>query len=275
MRLILTLGMHRSGTSVVARSLQCLGVDLGGSLIGPSSDNRKGFFEDLDVVRINERVLRQVGAAWNRPPPLATDVLGEIAAGPVGNVARRTLALKATGSRPFGIKDPRLCVLLRFWRPVFERLECDVVCVIPLRHPLSVAASLQRRDGLDEVAAIDLWLRYMLGAMTEVNPFWPCVVVAYDAILARPHQELRRVACALNLTIGPQDVDDFAENFLDAKLCHHHEIHDEGRTRGGAFSLYSELLQFARKEAPMPSRDLAELTIKVQTLGAPRANIDN
>ena len=47
-RLIVVLGMHRSGTSAITRALNVLDVDLGDRLLPPvDGDNAKGYFVDL------------------------------------------------------------------------------------------------------------------------------------------------------------------------------------------------------------------------------------
>ena len=52
---ILVLGMHRSGTSAIARLLKIFGVSFGDNLMpGSAEDNEKGFWEDRDVFRLNE-----------------------------------------------------------------------------------------------------------------------------------------------------------------------------------------------------------------------------
>ena len=55
------LGMHRSGTSALTRSLLTLGVDLGGHLMEPMPEiNAKGFWEDMDIYQLDEEMLRAV-----------------------------------------------------------------------------------------------------------------------------------------------------------------------------------------------------------------------
>ena len=47
------MGMHRSGTSLVTRALQALGVSLGENLSTEAfPDNVKGHWEDRDVLAI-------------------------------------------------------------------------------------------------------------------------------------------------------------------------------------------------------------------------------
>lgn len=66
-QLVVVLGMHRSGTSVLARGLQVLGVELGERLLPPAADNPRGFWEDLDVIGIDERVLAALSRDWRCP----------------------------------------------------------------------------------------------------------------------------------------------------------------------------------------------------------------
>ena len=50
-------GMHRSGTSLVARFLHLSGVDMGKEWIDPNEDNPLGYFEDADFVSLHQRIL--------------------------------------------------------------------------------------------------------------------------------------------------------------------------------------------------------------------------
>ena len=52
-RIILVLAMHRSGSSLVTKSLECLGVELGDRAEWYGEDNVSGFWEDLDILAIN------------------------------------------------------------------------------------------------------------------------------------------------------------------------------------------------------------------------------
>jgi len=56
-RVIVVLGMHRSGTSAVTKSLELMGVGLGDKLHPAGFDNPKGFWEDRVCIQINGRFL--------------------------------------------------------------------------------------------------------------------------------------------------------------------------------------------------------------------------
>ena len=52
------LGMHRSGTSMLASILSVLGVKLGPHLLPPNLDNPLGFFEDRFFLQTNIALLK-------------------------------------------------------------------------------------------------------------------------------------------------------------------------------------------------------------------------
>ena len=75
-RVIVVLGMHRSGTSAITRGLQELGADLGPDLMpAAEGDNDKGFWEDMGAYRINERILSKLGSSWDGLAEISTEAL--------------------------------------------------------------------------------------------------------------------------------------------------------------------------------------------------------
>ena len=56
---IIVAGMHRSGTSIVASLLSALGVDIGQRLLPPDKGNPRGYFEDIDFLEFQRRVLSE------------------------------------------------------------------------------------------------------------------------------------------------------------------------------------------------------------------------
>ena len=69
------IGMHRSGTSMVARLLQQCDLYLGPEyqLLGPDSANPEGHFEHTGFLKIDDALLRYFGGSWDFripvPPP--------------------------------------------------------------------------------------------------------------------------------------------------------------------------------------------------------------
>jgi hypothetical protein len=93
------------------------------------------------------------------------------------------------------LKDPRVTVLLPFWREVLGDLEIAARCVIPVRHPLAVAGSLERRNGFPVEKSVLLWSAYMLAAEAYTRDL-PRAFVGYDALLGDWRAEVARIEAA-------------------------------------------------------------------------------
>lgn len=221
-RAVLVLGMHRSGTSALARGLQMLGVYLGNDFISPKPDNPTGYWEDRNIYEINERLLAVFGLKWEEVA-LIDDARWDAP----GVEALRTEAVAYLRSQfvshsLWGFKDPRTIRLLPFWRSVLRSLEVDESYLLVIRNPRSVANSLIRRHGMDAVTAHLLWLVYVVPNLSMIanRPF---IVADYDLVMANPRQELERIAKGLKIPLTDTSragIDQFVSDFLDPNLRH-------------------------------------------------------
>ncbi|MEO8752294.1 MAG: glycosyl transferase, partial [Casimicrobiaceae bacterium] len=123
-RVIVVAGMHRAGTSVVARGLMALGVDLGDALMSADVKmNARGFFEDMDIVARDDALLDGQGADWKSLALL--DGVDWDAAAHAGarSAARHLLEGKLARTGQYGFKDPRVPRLLPFWQRVLAEMQ--------------------------------------------------------------------------------------------------------------------------------------------------------
>lgn len=67
---IFVLGVHRSGTSALARTLQLHGAALPKTLMPAQADNPDGFWESRPIVQFNESLLKSAGRPWYDPAPI-------------------------------------------------------------------------------------------------------------------------------------------------------------------------------------------------------------
>ena len=203
-------GMHRSGTSMVARLLNVCGLDLGpeADLLPPAFDNPAGFWENADFLRLNDALLRAGGGSWRCPAAPAGDDAG-----------LRARALRLVGGNafrePWGWKDPRCCLTLPFWRGLVPGLRV-LVCV---RDPLAAARSLAARGDVPYGEALALWLEYNLRALAAVPPA-ERVVTHYESYFRAPRAELRRVLRLLDL-LPPRGAGRRACAGIVPTLAHH------------------------------------------------------
>lgn len=217
-RLVIVLGMHRGGTSAVTRGLAALGVSLGERLMPAHANNAKGFFEDLDVYELDEALLAALGDTWHGFLPVADERFAEPALRSWHERAVALLRTKLAVSPLYGIKDPRLPRLLGFWLRAAREAGAEVAALIVLRHPHAVAASLEKVSGFRAEKSHLLWLQTMLAAEAGTRGVRR-VVVDYEAVLADPAAQLRRVAAALDLVADEAGLAAYAA-FLDPALRH-------------------------------------------------------
>lgn len=219
-KLIVVLGMHRSGTSAITRGLQVMGVELGDNLMPPIEDNNpKGFWEDLDIFALNVEMLSAIENDWcclKQVSERDIEVLHE-----KGYFERsiELLRQKVEGGHIFGIKDPRISKLLPFWKAVFNYCQFDVSYVIALRHPLSVASSLAKRDDLEIEYSYLLWLGHVISSLTN-SGVCNRVLVDYDRLMQSPDHELERIAKNTGLVTDSAKLESYKNDFLEHGLRH-------------------------------------------------------
>jgi hypothetical protein len=165
---VIVSGMHRSGTSFAARAIELLGISLGrpDGLLAPGSDNPAGYWENRAIQELDDELLAHLGGSWDHPPVLdpgwhERDDLAPFVTRAAA-ILERDFATEAAAG-PVGFKDPRLSLLVPFWRRVVP-IRTTIVLV---RDPRDVAASLAARNTMGVPEASVLWLRYLLAAAQD------------------------------------------------------------------------------------------------------------
>ena len=207
-------GMHRAGTSMVAKQLRIAGLHLGADadFVPPAADNPGGFFEHAAFVRFNEDLLAATGGAWDHLPecpPMAADDPRVAGLRDRAKELVDELAVHPT----WGWKDPRTSLTARFWLDLLPDLRF-VVCV---RHPLEVALSLKRRNNTSYAHALSLWHGYyetLLDAVPEDRR----IVTHYDAHFRDSAAEVGRIVAFAGL---PEAGVAAAKAASEAELRHH------------------------------------------------------
>ncbi|MBI5429093.1 MAG: hypothetical protein HY938_01405 [Nitrosomonadales bacterium] len=222
-KIIVVLGMHRSGTSAITRGLQVLDVDLGDKLIGGiAGNNEKGFWEDAEVNDFNNALLVKLGSAWDRLNAIDELALMGPKLLPERDQAKELLRSKLRSDSIFAFKDPRTAVLLPFWQSVFDALGLTASYLIVVRNPMEVAESLSRRDGISLLKGMLLWVKYSVAAVRGTQGAQR-VFVSYAAMMHNPRLQLKRISQALYLPspeANPQGLFEYTEEFLGPELRH-------------------------------------------------------
>ena len=186
---VFILGMHRSGTSVLARLINLMGVSLGDerTLMPPQPDNPQGFWEQSAVVDLNDKLLAGLDAAWDRPERFRPQKVGQALAREFRGEARAILD-QLDAEPAWGVKDPRLCLTFPLWRT----LTPEALCIISFRHPLRVALSLNRRNQIPVHRGLALWEYYNVQILEHTKGL-ARIFVDFQTLAQNREQEIGRL----------------------------------------------------------------------------------
>lgn len=214
-KLFLVLSLHRSGSSATAGVLHHLGVHMGDNLLDGDYSNPKGHFENLDFLKINEKILASVGAKWYAPPLRETIISS--------NFSKREIrSFLLNQKKPiWGLKDPRTVLTFDIWKSHLEDIA-DVTYVFVWRSLEESAQSLARRHKYDLVAAREILaayyenLMYFREKLEKENR--DIVDVQFDNLLDKPEDFIKQINHRIN---QPSDHNlDVIKKFLDKQLKH-------------------------------------------------------
>ncbi len=156
---VVVLGMHRSGTSLVAKSLAHETIMGPPEFESAALTARRTFtsndrYEDPAFVQINKNILGRAGGSWRKPPPKhAINAAGvhyekDIKA----LIELRNAEAKKAGLSFWGWKDPRTTLTIRCYTRFLRNPH--FVCVF--RDPDDIAANLMKREHMGRENALKL-----------------------------------------------------------------------------------------------------------------------
>lgn len=158
----LVLGMHKSGTSLLAELLHRSGIAMGDlAAEGAAADYDAGHkFEDAEVQALNKALLG-FGESYRLPPataPLRPDAAQRAA-------MQALVAARQAQGGDWGFKDPRTVLTYDAWRPLLP--EHRILAVY--RHPAEVWGHYRRHGPRGRPWRRLRWLMAILGAWAAYN----------------------------------------------------------------------------------------------------------
>lgn len=228
-KMVLILGMHRSGTSSLAGMLKHYGLHLGEDISTNNKHNQKGNQEHFSARKINNTLIQLHGGSWFDPRVIVNvpaELLLEI------NELKDQFRDK---SPVYGIKDPRMLFCTSAWK------DQHTVYVGTIRHPALVWKSLETRNERlpDKVNANwnDVWYAYNK-RLLELYQESPFPIVNFDWPALRYQQAVNALANHLGLT--------GEDAFFDSNL-RHQETADLNMP-AQCLELYQQLSEIAERE---------------------------
>ena len=195
---IFVVGMHRSGTSMVARLLNLMGAYFGpeGISTGSGQENPKGFWERKDVRALNDQILHAANSNWDQVSSFSLEKISSHDLDAINQQLQR-LILELDAHRPWFLKEPRFCLTFPLWRMY---LECPI-CILTHRSPIQIAQSLKSRNGFPLHFGIALWEKYALESLKATRNC-PRLLISHAKLIQQPvsvitalHQQLSDLGC--------------------------------------------------------------------------------
>lgn len=242
-KLVIIVGMHRSGTSLVSQICKCMGTYLGAEneLMIASPANLDGYFENLEVVRINDDVLRFYNREWYSLETFELDYHSPWIKGVMERI-KNCIRKLFEESDIVAIKDPRLSLLLPLWDKVLNELEIETSFIWVFRNPLEVMDSLRKRDGYSSRHALMLWCYYNFSIL-EFLKKKKYLLVNYRDVLESP-QSIEEIGRFLNCMVD-ENLKQKLGCIIKNKYCHSTHSNQEVQNIGNKLlsGLYKSLLQ--------------------------------
>jgi len=204
---IVILGTFRSGTSAMATAYNLLGVYFGQEKDFQPADefNLGGYWELRDQQVLHARILTVFGTNFYQIDRLPSEWKSIPGASAMVNEIRGLLRSKFSSQQRWGWKEPSTSILIPLYQEAMEAEGIKKpIYQIAVRHPLSVAASQNRRQsdwgykeaqGAEGTAAVEertvgLWAQYTLSALKESKGNLR-QIISYEDFLQNPKRYLQ------------------------------------------------------------------------------------
>jgi hypothetical protein len=241
---VVVVGMHRSGTSAMAKVLSIAGAVLPKDLIPAGRGNEAGHWESVYVANFDDQLLAKLDLRWDSPFAPRRNRRGALPLGRYKSEARQIIRDQYGDESFIVLKEPRITLLIDFWEEVLlaEGFQCSYVIMI--RQPEEVAASLNARDQIERNRALLAWATYTSQA-DLLTRHARRIFCSYDALLENPDRVLDRIEEKLELDLPRRTKKAATEinHFLQPSLRHHHARADASKL-GGELSPVSRLAAY-------------------------------
>lgn len=246
--MIVVLGMHKSGTTLVARFLQEAGIDMVETVSGGTYDDGN-HYERRETAELNKAALNcgHRNSAWVRrrcdPRAVPASVRDE---------AERLVRRSEGTGKPWGFKDPRTCLTYEFWRTILPSHKVVAIYRDPVEVYKHYTARVRGSSLLQGFVALRAWYAYNTVIDTLTRGCDPPVLLLEFGKLMSDDRELGRLTAFIGRSVSdvrePSLARSRTEPTLDYRaasgLCRHVLSEDVG-------ALYDSLRRLREDQAKL------------------------
>jgi len=210
---IAILGLHSSGSSMVAGMVNQLGIHLGNQFIqGPPNNRKTGSFEAVGLAKLAEWAI----PLWSTDLAVKKGQLWSKLKAFINEKRREALKKRTTA----GGKYPQLCRM----GPQLQNIVGDKLFVIDVDRPLedsvkSLHARFKGREPIEKVRRHQQWLLDGKRELMDAIPEERKLVVNYRETIDNPEDTVQRLVDFLGLNPGDLRIKKAIE-LVRPELCH-------------------------------------------------------
>jgi hypothetical protein len=223
-RLVLVVGVGRSGTSLLAGMLGQLGFHIPQPEVVADETNPKGFGEPRWVVDFHTRLMRKLRVIVFDARPVAFEKTASVD----GDEELSTwLAGELARADDVVVKDPRLGWFLGLWQRCSDQLGARISQITMLRHPAEILTSARKNygDWQSDASRAAAWLNVMLETERTTRGA-ARVYIRYEDLLQDWRGQIARAGRTLDLPLLTDITPERAaavDAFVDPSL-HRHRV---------------------------------------------------
>jgi hypothetical protein len=200
-RLVLIVGVGRSGTSLISGLLSRLGFHIPQPEVDADETNPRGFGEPAWVVQFHTGLMRRLRVSVFDARPGAWEITG-LAAREDGTrrVLGKWLREQLGEADAVVVKDPRIGWFLPLWTECAHELGVPAPTITMLRHPAEILASARKWYGewQTDASRAGAWMNVMLETERATRGT-PRAFISYEHLLADWVREVSRAGRVLDL----------------------------------------------------------------------------
>ncbi|MEP3656158.1 MAG: glycosyltransferase [Litorimonas sp.] len=214
------LGMHRSGTSAFANLLRSMGAVPPKTLLPPTEENPKGYWESKTLMLTHDVILSKMNSSWTDWRRLDFSETAPELIDSYKDQIKVTLHNEFDSLSNALIKDPRICRFYPLIKNVLADENVNVAPLIIVRNPLEVARSLAARADVGVNEGLLLWLRYVLD-VERFSRDESRLIISFEDLIEAPSAIEKRVM-SFQKTVGSSGLKlSKTKNIIDPGLRHH------------------------------------------------------
>ncbi len=239
------LGMHRSGTSLLAKIINDLGVSFSENLNDFGNDYVNGYFEDNFFIDQNKKIISRVNDDVDYG--FLSDIKS-LSEGLNYNDLYEKLILNIKNNYKndiiWGFKDPRTSLTYRIWESLLGS-DYNIQQIYIYRNPIDVAKSIMNRDGYPISFGLLLWYYYNLSIIEVIND--DCIIISYEDLISNPMPTLNELSQLYNFDIT--NLDSIKNNIRTKKITYDENVLYEFGTFLKLCELFQDLEDLKRNKS--------------------------